>query len=757
MIRFFTLLIVSISFLVASEAQLYAGHIIGGDMTYRCVAPGRYAVALTVYIDCNCVNCAQFDPISDFGIYACGGESNVPCIFLDQSSSLQSLSIEVLDRGLVLPPEYECLENPPDLCVRRGVYTFIVDDLPPRDESIFIVWQRCCRNETINNIFDPGGTGATFFVEITPEAQRVCNSAASFNEFPPTVICADAPFEFDHSASDMDGDSLSYRFCAPLDGAGRDGGPDRPGLNPNTCTGIIPTPGCPPPYDPVLYVPPYSFNNPLLGNPQVRIDEETGIITGTPNVIGQFVVGVCVDEFREGDLINTTRRDFQFNTASCDVQIFAGIQAEEVLDDQQFYLRSCGDNEITFVNESGQRRFISEYLWEFPGAEPEISNDIDPTIVFPDTGQYVGKLVLNRGLPCADSADIIIDIFPEIRAEFEFLYDTCISGDVEFTDLSFTGSGEFVSWEWDFKDGNFGSDQNPLHLYDIPGLFDVSLKVTDINGCEDEYIGPVSYFPVPEEVIVGPDRAEACEPAPINFFNLSKPIDSTYTVEWDFGDGNVGEGIETFHIYEEPGNYTVKVDITSPIGCEASETFEGLVDILPSPRADFDFSPKAISHFNKTVNFTDQSEGPVFWEWDFGGEGGTFVQNPSFTFPDTGVYEVQLIVTHQSGCRDTISQIIDVVPEVRYFLPNAFSPNEDGLNDEFKGTGSFQYMDNFTMTVWNRWGELVFKTRDPNSGWNGRVNNQGKLAPVGVYVVLIEYEDARGNKSEIKGFATLVL
>lgn len=743
--------------MISMSLDSRAGHIIGGDMTYRCVAPGRYAVSLTLYIDCNCVNCAQFDPVNDFGVYACGGESNLDCNQLNQSSTLQAIPVQVQDRGFIEAPDYECLENPPDLCVRRGIYTFVVDNIPPRDESIYIVWQRCCRNVTINNIFDPDGTGATFFVEITPEAQRVCNSSASFNEFPPTVICADVPFEFDHSATDLDGDSLVYRFCAPLDGAGRDGGPDRPGLPVGTCTGIIPTPGCPPPYDPVVYVPPYSFNNPMLGDPQVRIDAETGLITGTPNILGQFVVGVCVDEYRDGEFLNTTRRDFQFNTADCDVQVFAGIEAEAILDGQQYYLRSCGNNEITFVNQSGQRRFITSYSWEFPGADPEISNDIDPTIVFPDTGQYIGQLVINRGLPCSDSIDIIIDIFPEINADFEFEYDTCIAGDVVFTDLSTTGSGAFQSWEWDFADGNESSEQNPTHEYDIPGLFDVTLTVVDINDCEDEITLPVSYFPVPEEVIVGPDRAEACDPAPINFFNLSRPIDSTYTVIWDFGDGNTGEGIETAHIYEEPGQYTVTVDITSPIGCEASETFEGLVNVLPSPIADFDFNPKVISQFNRQVRFTDQSSGASFWEWDFGGVGNTLLPDPTFVFPDTGIYEVQLIVTHPSGCQDTIVKIIDVEPEVRYFLPNAFSPNEDGLNDDYRGTGTFEYMENFLMTIWNRWGEEVFKSTDPNLGWNGRYNNRGKLAPVGVYVVLVEYEDARGNKREIKGFATLVL
>lgn len=745
--------VISVVFL---PTAVQAGHIIGGDMTYTCLGNNSYRIKLDIYIDCNCTNCASFDQVASFGVYACGGNGDISCANLTQLNVLANLSVQVENIESVPPPDYDCIESPPNLCVSKGSYEFILEGMMPRDESYFIMYQRCCRNVTINNIFDPGGSGATFFVEITPEAQLACNNTAVFREFPPTVICSGFPLEFDHSATDVDGDSLSYRFCAPILGGGRDGGPDRPGLPANTCTGIIPSPGCPPPYDDVVYRPPFSAINPLGGDPQVRIDRNTGIITGTPELIGQFVVGVCVDEFRDGELINTLRRDFQFNTASCNATVLAGVKAERVVNGRQFFLRSCGDNTVTFENESGQERFIREYVWDFPEGVPSISSTRDATITFPDTGSYSGTLIINPGLPCSDSAEVFIDIFPEIVADFEFDYDTCVAGPVMFTDLSFSGSGTLTNWEWDFGDGNGDVAQNPNHRYGIPGVFDVGLEVTDINDCTDDIIFPISYFPVPEEIIVGPDRAVACNPAPISFFNLSTPIDESYEIIWDFGDGNFGEGISPSHLYEEPGNYTVEVTITSPIGCTTSETFPSAVEVQPSPIADFNFNPKVLSNFNKAVSFTDQSTGAVFWEWDFGGEGSTLLQNPNFTFPDTGAYEVQLIVTHPSGCRDTVVQVLDVEPQVRYFLPNAFTPNDDGLNDDYRGNGSFQFMTEFTLTIWNRWGELLFETRDPNEGWNGRRFNNGVLSPPGVYVCIVQYTGPRGEQIELKGFATLV-
>ena len=101
-------------------------------------------------------------------------------------------------------------------------------------------------------------------------------------------------------------------------------------------------------------------------------------------------------------------------------------------------------------------------------------------------------------------------------------------------------------------------------------------------------------------------------------------------------------------------------------------------------------------------------------------------------------------------------QVIDVVPKVAYFLPNAFTPNNDTVNDLFFGKGFFEGMQNFSMTIWNRWGEQVFETGDPNEGWNGQKNNNGEYSPAGVYVVIVTYTGPRGDDVLLKGFATLV-
>ena len=134
-------------------------------------------------------------------------------------------------------------------------------------------------------------------------------------------------------------------------------------------------------------------------------------------------------------------------------------------------------------------------------------------------------------------------------------------------------------------------------------------------------------------------------------------------------------------------------------------------------------------------------------------------QNPSFSFPDTGFQEVTLIVTHESGCQDTTTQIIDIAPKVAYFLPNAFTPNSDALNDLFFGKGFFLGMQNFNLTIWNRWGELVFeasdfKPNDPTVGWNGEFDNRPMNPGVFVWVAEVSFID--GYREVYKGSVTLI-
>lgn len=734
-------------------ASLTARHIIGGVMSYECLGNGNYRFTLRMYRDCNCTMCADFDPAAFIAVYRCG--QNTSCASLGQFNYFDRVDVPLQSRTNISAPDYPCL-IPPNVCVEEGIYVFNLN-LPPSNESYHISYQRCCRNETISNIIDPVNSGATYTIELTPAAQQLCNSSPTFEELPPTVICSGTPLVYDHSANDPDGDQLVYSFCSPLLG----GGPLLDPGNYTTCFGANPSPACPPPYDNVAFLAPgYTPSSPMAGNPAITINANTGLITGTPIVQGQFVVGVCVEEYRNGVLLSRVFRDFQFNVARCDPTVEAQIDADEVINGQEFIVNSCGISTITFDNQSFQQIFIDEFEWRFDinGQTQTFSgsSNWDPTVTFPGVGQYTGELILNPLTACGDTAYISVNVFPAIEADFSFAYDTCVSGPVTFTDLSTTGSCCLTGWNWSFGDGGTSNFQDPFHLYMDPGNIPVTLTVRDTNQCTDQITQVISYFPVPALIVIAPSTFLGCAPEDVFFDNLSFPIDTTYDITWDFGDGQTGDEISPTHTYTDPGTYTVSINIVSPIGCQTDTVFNNLITIRPAPTAGFDYSPDQPSTLEPTVTFLDASQDAVSWLWNFGDGAFSSLRSPIHTYRDTGLMAVQQVVFHPSGCRDTIIQYIDIKPEVRYFLPNAFTPNSDSVNDVFKGVGAMEGATAFDLTIWNRWGELIFQSSDPDGAWNGRKNNTGIDCPAGVYIVVVKYKDPRGKPVELKGFATLI-
>lgn len=753
MIKYLRITLFLITGLIAPHCS-FAKHIIGGEVTYECLGPvsggQNYRITMRIYRDCDpTTGGADFDNPAYFAIYRGTENSN---------SRFSTLQVPYQGDFQIIPDTPACIKNVPFVCVEQATYVFEVVLPVSASDSYFIVYQRCCRNNSIVNIYDPESVGATYAVEITPNAQTFCNDSPVFSEFPPVIICKDAPLVFDHSATDVNGDQLVYSFCAPEVG----GGPILTNPGYTECEGAQPQPPCAPPFSPVPFIQPqYSPGNPMGGNPQITINPVTGVITGIPNKVGRFVVGVCVDEYKAGIKISTIKRDFQFNVTDCDPSVLALIDGGDSLVYTQtgYYMSVCGEKNLYIQNNSVDQQFITDFEWRFNlNGTPYVNNsDWSPTIPFPEPNRYLGQLLLNPGKECADTANIIVDIFPGINADFSYEYDTCVAGPVAFTNLT-QAEIPIKSYAWSFGVPNGTSDEeNPEYTYPIPGEHPVRLIATDSNNCRDVIVKPIQYLPAPQYIIVQPSSFIGCAPGTITFTNLSVPIDSTYNIVWHFGNGDsIVNVISPTYTYNEPGLFTVSVAITSPIGCFASDTFTNLIRVVPSPTADFSYNPEKVSNIAPTVTFTDNSLDADRWFWQFDRFGTSNQINPVFTFPDTGLMRVLLVVTHPEGCKDTLVKFIDVAPEITWFMPNAFTPNGDGVNDGFYGKGFLEGIQNFNMTIWNRWGELVFETSNPSESWSGRAQQTGGMSPAGVYVYTVSFTGPRGQKFEYRGYATLV-
>ena len=724
-LRQFLILVTYSLFLVPLQAK----HIVGGEITYKYVSTTgtivRLAFTMHIYRDCNAVGGAPLDPIAIIGIFV-----------KDQSRIYQKISVDLKTSGKVSAPTYPCL-IPPSVCVEEGFYEW-QSDLPINTLGYTVEYQRCCRNNTITNINTPGEVGATYSVDITPLALQLKNSSPVFKSFPPTIVCGDQNLKFDHSASDAENDQIVYRFCFPLGGGGS--------MTQSDCAGTTPNPPCNPPGGiPISFkTPNYSFDAPLGGDPVVKIDPNTGLITGKPMVQGQFVVGVCADEYRDGKLLSSLRRDFQFNVADCKPTILAKIKADTVIN-KNYIISACGVKALTISNLSFDRKYVSDSYFEIQlGATLKKFTDWEPSIDFPDTGVFKGKFYINPGTDCADTINITFNVFSAAKSNFGFKYDTCVAGAIAFLDKSFSSNGKIQKWKWDFGDGSSSILTNPTHLYKTPGFKSVLLTVVDNKFCTKDTALTFNWQPAPAIIVIEPTAYSGCTPLSVNYKNISSPIDSTYNILWSFSDTTTSNKISPSKTFNAPGDYSVNIKITSPIGCSVSKNFPNIAKVRQGAKADFDFSPTKVTTFNNTVNFTDKSTNASLWYWYFNAKGYSQNQNPIYTFRDSGLQKVKLIAANIYNCTDTIIKFLDVEPLITYYLSNAFTPNNDNKNDVYRGVGITEGIQGFKLSIWNRWGEKIFQTDNLLEGWNGKKNNIGEDAPLGVYLCVVNYLTPRG-------------
>jgi len=482
---------------------LFSSHIVGGEIAYDYVrhnAAGtevEYEVTLTMYRD---PDGKEYNLFANFGVF-------------EQEASGSWKTYKVV-REIPIGPINEVNAND-DPCKLRSLsderlqsatYTFNVS-LEVGNNNYLIAYMEGFRNFSINNIQGAGNIGSVYDVLITPEALRTQSSSPRFNDLPPIFICAGFALEIDNSALDPDGDNIIYSFCAPTF-------PGTSNAQPACCGCAAPNPElCIPPFSEVDYVAPYSATNPL-GNQNVTVDSSTGVIRGEPDITGSYVVGVCIEEYRNGVLLTETKRDFEFNVVNCSEGLIALIEADSYLTnasmkDSVAYIQTCGETEIEFVNLSIEEVFIENYSWYFFDENQELvsqdaGNNLRDLIVdFPSIGTYRGQMILNEGENCTDTAYMEINIVPSIDPVVEINYDSCVVGPVLFeVNSDYVGP---LEWKWQLGDGTSTSSTSFEYLYEERASYQVELSVQDTFGCNEDLALDLDWFPFQ---LVAPDTIE---------------------------------------------------------------------------------------------------------------------------------------------------------------------------------------------------------------------------------------------------------
>ncbi len=278
-----------------------------------------------------------------------------------------------------------------------------------------------------------------------------------------------------------------------------------------------------------------------------------------------------------------------------------------------------------------------------------------------------------------------------------------------------------------------------------------SVTGTDANGCSAIAYSTLTLDPYPiASFNVLPDNG--CEPLIVQFENASF---NGVTASWSFGDGSSGNGNSIQHNYFT-GTYDVIMIAYNASGCADTAFQNAAVTVLPTPTAYFNMDPAAPGNFPYTdnlFNFTNTSTGATTYNWSFGDNSSDTSFNTSHSFGEPGEFYVVLTAFASNGCSDTArSPIIIIEGEPKPWIPSAFTPNNDGANDLFKIYGiAIATLD---FKVYDRWGELVFQTKDYSVGWDG--NFRGVKSSTDVYVYVAEVEMLSGEKYILKGDVTLI-
>lgn len=246
-------------------------------------------------------------------------------------------------------------------------------------------------------------------------------------------------------------------------------------------------------------------------------------------------------------------------------------------------------------------------------------------------------------------------------------------------------------------------------------------------------------------------NAAGCAPLTVHFQPDGQLAGAMYN--WTFGDGSSSTDPSPHHQYTQPGFYTIALTVETPDGCRARKSVAGGVKVYSLPEAIFSADPTSTNIYRPTITFTNTSVNAVQYLWDFGdGSGSSSLRDPIYTYSDTGTYLVQLISITDRGCPDTAYSVIKIDSEFAIFIPNAFTPNADEVNDTFKPLGSG--ISKAAMRIYDRWGLLIYQADEIQKGWDGRVS--GNPCQADVYVYVIDVTDMRDEEHRYIGHVSLV-
>ena len=421
------------------------------------------------------------------------------------------------------------------------------------------------------------------------------------------------------------------------------------------------------------------------------------------------------------------------------------------LEAQQSLITNCGNNNVQF---SALPDSAGAYLWNFgnPSSPNNLSSLQQTNFLYPDTGEYNAYLVVYWGVnnACSDTSFFNVNINPPFVASIDFDQDSC-SNLVQFTETTNIAGNPSVQWQWAFGDNQNSTFQNPIHNY-TAGNFTATLIVIAADGCIDTVITPVIIKPY-EPYVINQDTFLCSAPAEIllqagggDFYSWQPPA--------LFNNPGASNQLVTVN---SDTLFNVIIGRVNNEGDTCLKSFSTQITLASLGQANFNVTAEKDTIFtgeNTAIDVVISSGNYTFlWTPSQG------IDNPNtdnVTAAPTVTTEYTLTVNEGSSC--SRSEKVKIVvfkadcSESSIFVPNTFSPNNDGKNDKLFVRGN--YIAQLYFAVYNRWGERIFETNDKSIGWDGFY--QGNMSDPGVFGWYLKVTCKEGETKEMKGNVTLI-
>jgi gliding motility-associated-like protein len=436
------------------------------------------------------------------------------------------------------------------------------------------------------------------------------------------------------------------------------------------------------------------------------------------------------------------------NTVSVSVSEIPGMQLQ-VINQVDVTCNSGNDGIATVDVTQGTPPYT--YSWTGSSSASQTANDLffgTTTVTITDDN----NCVITEDIAIGEPNALFVD---------DISKDTiiCIADSVKLFAKAGGGSSAYL-YEWT-SNGQVVGNKDTIYVTPTAASTEYCVTITEVCGSPAANACLMVDYPSEVDPMLSPDKTGECFPIEVTFDNTTNTLETINYTVWSYSDGEVDTlpgNNQATHEFGE-GIFDVEMEIVTNRGCRYFTNYPNLIEGYSFPRADFYVNPTPATVYEPSVDaFSQSSNDIISYQWF--AEGATpdysSIQNPTFEYPfEIENYPLLLVVENSYGCIDSIQRLVRIENEVTLFAPNSFTPDGNGINDTWKVNILGVDVYNFHLEVFNRWGEKVFESFDPEGEWDGTYGNQ--IIRDGSYVWKIRaFDFENDNKYEFKGVVNIL-